>query len=627
MPHPTELLDPLSGPNPAGADLRYEAIYDEIKEARREDPDLPQGEWETTRKRADWPLVIKLATDALATQTKDLQIAAWLAEALLHREGYGGFRDGLDLMRSFIERFWEHVYPVIQDGDTEFRSAPLEWVGQYLVTDVKSVPLDGSGHSFLDYKASRAIPTKEEAEADAGKQEARERALAAGKLPPEQWDEAFAATPKEWYRELVADIDGALASLEALDQLGVEKFGDLAPSYLDLRKALEEVRHTAGRLLDRKLAANPDSGGETPAAATDRQEMAANVTADAADAGPAPPYAAEDPMARPAKPAVPEAGAGAGGGGPPRSTEDAAARLAAAARYLRGTAPADPASYLMLRGFRWGELRAGRGTLDPRLLAAPPTETRTRLKTLLLDGRWAELLDAGEEVMATPYGRGWLDLQRYALTACDGLGGEYDRLAAAVQGALLFLLADLPHLVDMTLMDDSPTANPETRAWLKERGIVTDPTDSDGPAAAIAARTNGRRRSGRDPFEEASEHVRAGQAERAIELLMHEAVREKSPRARFLRRSQAASIMVQSNLAAVALPILQELHEQIEQHGLENWEDGATIAQPLGLLYRCLEGLDGDAAQRESLYQRICRLDPLLAIELGSTVGNDAEVT
>jgi len=111
MPLRNDLLNPISPEHPAGINLRYDPLYDKIKEARREDADTPQGEWQRERKLADWVLVIKLINDALATKTKDLQLAAWLAEALLRREGLTGLRDVLDLSRGFIENFWTDSIP------------------------------------------------------------------------------------------------------------------------------------------------------------------------------------------------------------------------------------------------------------------------------------------------------------------------------------------------------------------------------------------------------------------------------------------------------------------------------------------------------------------------------------
>ena len=72
--------------------------------------------------------------------------------------------------------------------------------------------------------------------------------------------------------------------------------------------------------------------------------------------------------------------------------------------------------------------------------------------------------------------------------------------------------------------------------------------------------------------------------------------------------------MVDSGLEAIALPILKELLEQIEAHKLEEWEAGDAVARPMGLLYRCLDKLGGDADMKDNLYKQICRLDPLQAM-------------
>ena len=101
-----------------------------------------------------------------------------------------------------------------------------------------------------------------------------------------------------------------------------------------------------------------------------------------------------------------------------------------------------------------------------------------------------------------------------------------------------------------------------------------------------------------------------------MDLLMRESVHEKSPRARFLRRAQAAEIMVGAGMESVALPVLRELMEQITNFRLEEWESGDTIAQPLALLYRCAMSVNSDGIDAASLYDRICRLDPVRALQI-----------
>jgi type VI secretion system protein ImpA len=583
------LLEPIEGDEPAGPDLRYEPVYDEIKRAREEEDDtMPQGEWKRELKVADFPLVVKLATEVLSDRSKDLQIAAWLTEAWTREEGFAGLDRGLVLLRRLMEEFWDGLHPGIdEDGDLEFRAVPLEWLGRYLQPSVEHVPITSSGLGYLHYRESRTVPTESQAESDKDKAKARNEAIESGKVTPEEFEEGVQSSGKEFYRGVVARIESAQENLSALEDFCDERFGDVTPNLIPLRDHLEELHRLTGQYLAVKLEEDPD-----------------------------PVVMEEEPASAEGEEAAPSAEVGAPGGTREALTEissaaDASRAAAEAARFLRRKRPADPSPYLMLRGLRWGELRASGDGVDPKLLTAPPTHVRTRLKGYTLDGKWAELLDACEEVMATPHGRGWLDLQRYALEACEGLGSEFDVVAGAIKGALAALLNDLPDLPGMTLMDDSPTANSETQGWLREAigfgsengdGSITVPDSSDPDRA----------------LERQVARLRTTQPHQAIQMLMRQASQEKSSRARFLRRSQAASIMVESGLESVALPILREMVEQVERHSLEDWEEGETVAQPLALLYRCMEKTDGDAGERQQLYLRICRLDPMQAMTFGT---------
>jgi type VI secretion system protein ImpA len=591
MPIRDDLLKPIAGDNPAGSDLRYEPIYDQIKEARREDDDAPQGDWQTERKVADWPAVIRDSGEALATQSKDLQLGAWLTEALLRREGFAGLHEGLDVLVGLVEQYWDQLYPEIEDGDAEMRAAPLQWLNGRIEFGIRLVPLDRSGFSLLRQMEARTVPTEAQASETTEKANARRDAIAEGKVTPEQVEEAFAATTKAWYRALLAQVQASIDSLKALNKASSEKFGDAAPTFRGALNGLDEIARSLNAQIKRKLETDPDPIDVSAPAGEDSAELGGDGEAGAS-------LSAE-----------------------PVSQRDAAARVASAARYLRREMPGNPAPFLMLRGLRWGELRAA-DPLDPRLLEAPATSVRAALKGLLLDARWPELIEAAENVMATPQGRGWLDLQRYVLTACEALGSEYDAASAAVRGALRSLLGDLPQLVDMTLMDDTPTANEETKSWLKS--VVGDGASSararngdsdDGDGSALNGRYVDARL--RDPIMVANSHARAGRPERAIALLMRESSREKTKRGRFVLQSQLARIMVEAGHERIAMPILEELIADIESYKLEEWEFGELVATPMTLLFRCMEKTEGDEATRQSLYLRICRLDPIQAIGLG----------
>jgi type VI secretion system protein ImpA len=602
MPMRGDLVNPIPGANPAGIDLRYDPLYDKIKEARHEDDDAPQGDWQRARKTADFSLVTKLAGEALATRSKDLQLAAWLTEAQLRREGFAGLRSGLEVLRVLLVRYWEDLYPQLEDGDPELRAAPLSWVGLTLSPAIRSVPLNRNGHDFYKYKESRTVGYEADASGDPKKLQARQQALEEGKLPAEEFDRGFDATPKSWYKELAADVDGCVEALGDLDRVGRERFGDSAPNFLRMQDALSEIQRAVRQLLAKKLELEPDP----PELVANAEPIATSATGASIPAAPQDTVPIVSPTSFEAT-----------------SPESAAANAISAARFLRRSEPRNPTSYLILRGLRWGEVRGQSDRPNPRLLEAPSSQVRAQLKMLLLDAQWAQLLEAAESVMATPVGRGWLDLQRYTISACEGLGSDYGAVAKAIRGELRTLLTDLPDLASMSLMDDMPTANEETRQWLRSQGLNgaqrPDVTSVEEHGAAMGA--NGQSRVSTDRvWDRAMTEVRAGRPQRGIQLLMEELTQEKTPRARFLRRTQIARVMVDSGLESIAVPILLELLALIDNHKLAEWEGGDLVAEPMSLLYRCLEKLPPEVAaadhSKETLYPRICSLDPLQAMAL-----------
>jgi len=601
MPLRNDLLNPISADKPAGDNLRYAPVYDKIKDARREDDDAPQGEWKHERKVADWPLTIKLVSEALATKTKDLQLAAWLAEAMLIREGVAGLREVLDLIRGYLESYWEGLYPELEDGDAEYRAAPLEWIGDRLEMPVKRVPLTRKGLNWLQYKESRAIGSEESADTDE-KRQARLDAIADGKIPQEQFDKDFDETPKKFYVGLLESFDAAMESVAALGQVCDEKFGDVTPSFGTLKRALEEVRQTVYILLQAKREKEPDEpvgAAAEPEAAV--QEAPAESTAGAA-AAPAP-ARAQRPGPLSAEPA---------------DRDDAIARVVSAAKYLRQQDPYSPAPYLMLRGLRWGELRAAGGTIDQTALAAPSSEHRQTLKRMLLDANWTELLETAERAMGMECGRGWLDLQRYVGRACYEMGSYYDPIRNAVISELRALLSDYPQLPELTMMDDTATANAETLAWLKENVTLAPAQGTSYAPTAFEHDVEPEPGTPAPPdtFELAMQAARSGRAQEGIEMLMREMVQERSGRARFHRKVQLTQLCVSTGHQAVAFPILQELAAEIERRKLEDWESPELLAQPLALLYGCLARGDGSPEERQKLYSWICRLDPLQAMSI-----------
>lgn len=594
MPLREDILNPIAGDNPGGQSLRYAPVYDKIKEARREDDELAQGAWQHERKVADWVQVSKLCQDAIATQSKDLQLAVWLCEAQLKREGIRGFCEGVGLCHGLLDKFWDTLYPELDDGDAEQRAAPLDWLGSRVIVAIKSVPLCRDGYNFLQYKDSRLVSFEDQAQSKEQKA-AREKALKEGKLAPEIFDKSFAETPKAFYADLERQFDATLAGVAALNETSQRRFGDVAPGFGRLVEGLTEVRQLVHSLLQKKRETEPDPVEEAPAEAA----VEGTEAIETAEGG----------------------GSYVGLGGlvsaEPAERREAIASAVAAAAVLRKRDPFSPAPYLMLRGLRWGELR---GSSDPVVLEAPPSDLRQQVKALARRNRWGEILELAEQIMALPCSRAWLDLQRFVVEACTALGDNYNNIAIAIRSELRTLLRDLPQLLDATLTDDTPAANSETQEWLRELlaeppGAPPLPDAPHGPAVDDP-RAPGWQKRFVDPQALAQEAMRAGQQQKAVEILQREVQRALSGRAQFLRKMQLAQVCVSAGKDGIAQLLLDDIAAAIDTHKLDDWEDREMVARALVFLLQSSKKIQGDAKAKQALFERICRLDPVQAFSV-----------
>jgi type VI secretion system protein ImpA len=608
MPLREDILAPIPGENPGGADLRYDTkllVIDKLKEFRRQDDPGDKGVWQSELKTANWPQAIKLAQDTLATTSKNLQVAAYLTEALLQTEKFAGLRQGLDLVYRLLTDYWDTVYPVIdpQDPETrEDRATPLAWINTQLEFPVRSTPINNAGHSTINYKDSRLVGYEDQVKTDKDRK-TRSTMIENGKMPPEVFDKAFNETPKAFYAQAEKDLDSCLELVAKLDALCDEKLENDSPGFGKLKTSLTEARQVVHQLLDRKREKEPD-----PVEAAPVEEAAAVTEGASAEVGEEVPGAAVS--------------VGISIVGEPADRRQAVGGIIAAAAFLRKREPLSPAPYLLLRALRWGELRSAARLADSPLLEAPPTELRQQIKRLALGKRWAELLDAGEQAMAHPGSRAWLDLQRLSVAACHALGAEYDAIATAIQSELRALLNDLPELLDTTLLDDTPAANPETKAWLQSLNSSPQsaPAEETEPAAEVPAHLNGAPRwlaPAVDAYALAQEALKSDNQGKAFGIMRAEISRQRSGRRRFRRMMQMVELAIEAKQDGIAQPLLEDIAAIIENHKLDAWEDPERIASDLIILLRYSKRIQGSSSEKQKLFERICRLDPAQALGVG----------
>ena len=609
MPLRNDLLDPIPGEIESGPSLRYDKIYDQIKEARtEEDSTLPAGAWERQIKKADFNLALKLAGEALAKRSKDLQLAVWLGEAHLKREGISLLAPVLTLLLDLQQRFWDTLHPEVDDGDAGLRVVPLQWASNRYSALVRETPLTRTGINFNEHKTARSIGYEQDADTNDARRAARAEAVAAGRITAETFDTAFSATPKSFYAELESSL---LAAADTIDPLSVyceQQYGEDGPSFRKLRESIEEVQHLVSSLLNDKRKFDPDPAIPPTLVPEEPPPEPAYTTP-----GRPEPHVSAPPPPPPMPAPVSVA---------PSSPQSAIEQIRLCSGFLAAHAPQSPIPYLLNTAIRWGELRAAGRSPDGELLAAPPTELRQKLRRLLFESSWTQLLSDATNALAEPCGRAWLDLHRYLWTASQQLG--YDALASTIVGSLQSLLKDLPRLTSWSLTDDTPTANAETQRWLEQHVLPPPPPEPQLPEpppipllSVLPVATAGEASSSGppDPFELANDLVRRGDLQAAIQMLTTDALQQPSGRMRYRRKLEIAQLCLTAGNTGVAAPILQQLIDEIEQRNLESWESGELIARPLSLLLQCMNG-NSDAADRKAVFSRLCRIDPTAALRL-----------
>ncbi|MGK4008198.1 type VI secretion system protein TssA [Sorangium sp. So ce1036] len=307
------LLAPIAQDAPAGAPLRYEGTYDRVREARREDdPTLPQGVWVTRLKTADWKLVVELCAEALERRSKDLQLAVWLADAWAQLGGVGAAAPGLRLLAGLCDRYWDTMFPALDDDGLEARGDLVGWLDEALARRLRRLPLiDGTEErppcTLADWESGRM-------EGGGPGDDARS---------PEALAARLSLVDRARWTALQRDARAALAAAELLER-------SLA-ARMERPPALHRTRG-ALRLLGAATASalgEPTGDGDAPAPA----------------AGEAP---AQQGAAAPAPARAPGAAI--------QSRVEAYRQLNEAADYLLRTEPHSPVPYLVKRAISWGNM-------------------------------------------------------------------------------------------------------------------------------------------------------------------------------------------------------------------------------------------------------------------------------
>jgi hypothetical protein len=112
----------------------------------------------------------------------------------------------------------------------------------------------------------------------------------------------------------------------------------------------------------------------------------------------------------------------------------------------------------------------------------------------------------------------------------------------------------------------------------------------------------------------ARQALRAGQADKALELMQREVDRQLSGRGQFFRKLQLVELCIAAGKSQIAQPMLEDLASVIENNHLEGWEDREVVAKALVMILKNSQRVQADEAEKSRLFQKVVRLDPVQAI-------------
>ncbi len=332
----SSLLAPITSEQPTGIDLRLDASpmssYQTIKTARYAARDAEKNNlYKESNGEADehWRKIISLAPGLLTRESKDLEVATWLTEALIRRNGFQGLRDAFSLIEGLIDNFWDTLYPLPDEEDgIETRISPLAGLNGstnegVLIAPIRRVPFT-EGYApgpfaYWQYQQAVELERITNEETRLGKAEKLGFTLADIESAVEETTQDFIV---DQFDDIQDAMDCAKRVEQKLDQLCGSEY---APSMRAIISALEECRSALNHIAKHKLpiAIEPES-------VTEEASTSAHVNT-------------VKPVATNTSNAL-------------LSLESAFKQLLDIAKFFRTTEPHSPVSYALEKAVKWGNM-------------------------------------------------------------------------------------------------------------------------------------------------------------------------------------------------------------------------------------------------------------------------------
>lgn len=241
-------MAPISQESPCGSDSRQDfslgSLYLKIKDARSDARRLERAietDGEGPSPLSLWEVVFETGQEILSTQSKDLEIAAWLAEAMVRLHGLDGFSKALSLSRQLVDAYWDQIFPLPDEDGFEARVAPFTGLNGVnddspVVQCIRRLPITSTGEGFGLWDYQKAVELEKVSDPSV-----RAEKISAGVITLDKFNQAIALTSGQFYIDLLQSVARVKESLNDLYEVFYARVGSDAPPAGGLRKALDEI--------------------------------------------------------------------------------------------------------------------------------------------------------------------------------------------------------------------------------------------------------------------------------------------------------------------------------------------------------------------------------------------------
>lgn len=98
-------LNPVPGPSPAGSDVRYDPVFDQLQS------EIDKLSSITHTGEVDWQKIVDLSAGVITEKSKDLLAAVYLCAGMMNVQGLEGLAEGTKVLKDIIATYWDDCYP------------------------------------------------------------------------------------------------------------------------------------------------------------------------------------------------------------------------------------------------------------------------------------------------------------------------------------------------------------------------------------------------------------------------------------------------------------------------------------------------------------------------------------